>query len=204
MAKNSQPYPLYEYPILLAEVASTLNEHLLFDYMLATTKKQEFKIDLLQNRIDDLIGTFYRQIQFAEFELTIHELVEQGTPLTANILADTFDKISCDYAQNAFNKKTPQHPNYGWPRILHFFHSPFYVYKYATSVIASLKLYQDLQKGNTKTVLHFLQAGGHKEPLQILRDFGVDFKDKSLYENFVNYLNRLINKLEEILKSKKV
>ena len=87
---------------------------------------------------------------------------------------------------------------------MHFFHSPFYVYKYATSVIASLKLYQDLQKGNTKTVLDFLQAGGHKEPLQILRDFGVDFKDKSLYENFVNYLNKLINKLEKILKSEKV
>ena len=204
MAKNSQPYPLYEYPILLAEVASTLNEHLLFDYMLANTKKREFKIDLLQNRIDDLIGTFYRQIQFAEFELTIHELVEKGIPLTAKMLADTFDKISCEYAQNAFDKKTPQQRSYGWPRILHFFHSPFYVYKYATSVVASLKLYQDLQQGNTKTVLDFLQAGGHKEPLHILRDFGVDFKDKSLYENFVNYLDKLINKLEEILKSEKV
>lgn len=199
-AQKTQPYPLSEYPIILAEVASTINEHLLFDYMYHQTQNKDEKIYLLQQRIFDLLSTFTRQIQFAAFEYEAHQLVENGQPLTADILAGLFTKIQSEYGYDVFDVDQENKLTYGWPRVSHFFHSPFYVYKYAIDVTASFKLYQDIKQGNVTTTLNFLKAGGHKEPLKIMQDAGIDFEKESTYQPLLDGIKDYLEELEHLLK----
>lgn len=199
-AQKHQPYPLYHYPIILAEVASTLNEHLLFDHLLTTTEDPQFKIYLLQNRIDELIGTFFRQVCFAEFEYSMHQRLKNNEPLTAKAMADFFYKLSKIYNPYPFAKQPSSAGRYSWPRISHFFHSPFYVYKYATSVVASFKFYQEIKNGNVENYISFLKEGGSKEPLTILKDHDVNFDEDNLYQILIKYTRNLIKTLAALLK----
>ncbi|ATZ16140.1 oligoendopeptidase F [Entomoplasma freundtii] len=198
LADANQPYPLSEYPIVLAEVASTINEHLLFDYMYKSAQTKEEKIYLLQQRIFDLLSTFTRQIQFAAFEHEAHELVEKGQPLTADILAKLFKNVQNEYGYDVFDEVDAQKLGYGWPRISHFFHSPYYVYKYAIDLVASYKLYHDIKEGNTATTLNFLKAGGHKEPLEILKDAGVDFTKEETYQPLIDGIQEYLEELKAL------
>ncbi|WFQ90410.1 oligoendopeptidase F [Mycoplasma feriruminatoris] len=199
-SEQNQVYPLSQYPIILAEVASTVNEHILFDYMYKNAKLKEEKIYLLQHRIFDLVSTFYRQIQFADFEYRASLLVSKQTPLTSEVLRDLFREVEDDYGYKVFDKLEKENQTgYGWPRISHFFHSPFYVYKYAIDVTASYKLYDDIKKGNIKTTLDFLKAGGSKEPLQIMLDAGIDFNKEETYLPLINGIKDHIKELEELL-----
>ncbi|AHI53609.1 oligoendopeptidase F [Spiroplasma sabaudiense Ar-1343] len=198
-ADESQKYPLSEYPIILAEVASTLNEHLLFEYLYKNATKKEEKIYLLQQRIGDLCGTFFRQIQFAEFELNCHNLVAQGEPITAEVLAQYYKTSEQGFGYEIFDS-SDQLP-FGWPRISHFFHSPFYVYKYAIDVTASFKLYQDVKDGNIDKVTSFLKAGGHKNPLEILKDVGIDFNEESTYEPLIKAIESMVQDLKDLLQN---
>ncbi|AVP49656.1 oligoendopeptidase F [Williamsoniiplasma luminosum] len=200
-ADQNQPYPLNDYPIILAEVASTINEHLLFEYMFKNAKNKQDKIYLLQHRIQDLLGTFTTQIQYSAFEYQAHKLVENGQPLTADILGKIFVKTQQEYGHDVFDQK----PNakgigYGWPYISHFFHSPYYVYKYAIDVVASYKLYTDIKSGNVETTLNFLKAGGHKEPMKIMFDSGIDFTKEETYLPLIRALEEHIEELTILLK----
>ncbi|AGJ90537.1 oligoendopeptidase F [Mycoplasma putrefaciens] len=201
-ADESQPYPLSEYPIILAEVASTINEHLLFDFMFNNAQTKEEKIYLLQQRLFDLTSTFYRQIQFADFEYRASQLVEKQIPFTAELLNNLFTEVQNDYGYTVFDKieQEDQKQGFGWPRISHFFHSPFYVYKYAIDVTASFKLYDDIKKGNIDSTLNFLKAGGHKEPLKIMLDAGIDFTKEETYQPLINGIINYTNQLKELLK----
>ncbi|WP_026389257.1 oligoendopeptidase F [[Acholeplasma] multilocale] len=203
-ADQNQPYPLSDYPIILAEVASTINEHLLFDFMYKNADSKEEKIYLLQQRIFDLVSTFYRQIQFAEFEYKASEMVANGIPLTADELGKLFGNIANEYGYNVFDK-TPsidgeENVGYGWPRVSHFFHSPFYVYKYAIDVTASYKLYADIKEGNIESTLSFLKAGGHKEPLEIMKDAGIDFTKEETYMPLIDGMDELVQELKSLIK----
>ncbi|AJM71579.1 oligoendopeptidase F [Mycoplasma yeatsii] len=201
-ADENQPYPLSEYPIILAEVASTINEHLLFDFMYSNAQTKEEKIYLLQQRIFDLTSTFYRQIQFADFEYRTSQLAEKQIPFTAELLNNLFVEVQNDYGYTVFDKledKDRKH-GFGWPRISHFFHSPFYVYKYAIDVTASYKLYDDIKKGNIESTINFLKAGGHKEPLKIMLDAGIDFTKEETYQPLINGIIEYTNQLKELLK----
>ncbi|KAF5295622.1 hypothetical protein FQA39_LY12795 [Lamprigera yunnana] len=164
-ADEFQPYPLNSYPIILAEVASTINEHLLFDYLYNNSTDKNEKIYLLQNRISDLCGTFYRQIQFASFEYEASLMVEQGTPLTADGLSDLFNKSQTQFGYDIFDK--------------------------LIDVTASFKLYDDIKKGNVDSTINFLKAGGHKEPLAILKDVGVDFTKTETYDPLINGIKEI-------------
>lgn len=197
-ADKFQPYPLSEYPIILAEVASTLNEHLLFEYMYNNSNTNDEKIYLLQQRIFELCSTFYRQIQFADFEYTTHKLVEEGNPITADSLAKVFKEKELEYGYDIFD--TSDKLSYGWPRISHFFHSPFYVYKYAIDVTASYKLYQDIKDGKIENALNFLKAGGHKDPLDIMLDSGIDFTKESTYTPLIDAISKMVSELTKLLK----
>lgn len=192
MTESYQTYPNTYYPIILAEVASTLNEHLLFDYLYKKTRSREKKLFLLQSRIEEIIGTFFRQIQFAKFELEAHKLVEKNVPLNADVLSDLFRKIDDEFGGDALDKKEPEKKFYHWPYISHFFGSPYYVYKYALAIVASFKLYQDVKDGNTKNALNLLKSGGHKDPLEILKDAGVDLNRKNVYQPLISNLKRMI------------
>ncbi|WP_342252706.1 oligoendopeptidase F [Spiroplasma endosymbiont of Amphibalanus improvisus] len=202
-ADEYQQYPLSNYPIILAEVASTLNEHLLFDYLYKKEIDINNKINLIQTRIEEIMGTFFRQIHFADFELQAHKLVEENNPLNAEILANLFKKISDDFGYTVFDNLDDKGNKYSWTRILHFFNSPYYVYKYATSIVASFKLYEDVKNGNVENVMKFLKSGGSKPPLDILKEIGIDYTKNDVYEPLINKIKSLMHELETLLKSKK-
>ncbi|AUB32113.1 oligoendopeptidase F [Spiroplasma floricola] len=193
-----QVYPLNNYPIILAEVASTFNEHLLFDYLYSNTNDLEEKKYLLQQRIFDLISTFYRQIQFADFEYSAHKLIEEDEPITTETLKDLFVQKQKEFGYDEFADKDES--NYSWPYISHFFQSPFYVYKYAIDLVASFKLYNDFKNGYKENIINFLKMGGSKEPLEILKDVGVDFLDKNTYLPLIEEIDNLIDELEKLVK----
>lgn len=201
-AEKYQNYPNADYPIILAEVASTVNEHLIFDYLYQNSTSQQEKIYLLQTHIETIIGTFFRQIQFAEFEWKAHQLVENNQPLDADVLADLYTEISDKYGQDVLDVNDKNQKAYGWPRVSHFFHSPFYVYKYATSVTVSYKLYEDVKQGNTNNLLNFLKAGGSTYPLDILKNAGVDLTQVNVYNSLVENLSNLINELKQLVNNK--
>lgn len=201
-AEKYQKYPNTDYPIILAEVASTVNEHLVFDYLYNNAPSDQDRIYLLQTHIETVIGTFFRQIQFAEFEWEAHKLVEKETPLNADILADLFEKIANKYGQKALDKYDEKGKGYSWPRISHFFHSSYYVYKYATSITVSYQLYEDVKNGNKKNLLNFLKAGGSKYPLDILKDAGVDLTQIDIYNPLLNNLQKMINQLTTLITNK--
>lgn len=198
-AEENQPYPNASYPIILAEVASTLNEHLLFDYLYQNSQSKEEKIYLLQSRLEEVMGTFFRQIQFAKFEWESHQLVEKNIPLNADVLVDLFQKISKEFGADFFDKKEPKNKSYHWPRISHFFHSPFYVYKYSVAITASFKLYQGIKNKNIDKFLQFLKAGGHKEPLAILQDSNIDLSTPTTYQPLINNIKVMLKELKLLL-----
>ncbi|WP_342255915.1 oligoendopeptidase F [Spiroplasma endosymbiont of Poecilobothrus nobilitatus] len=200
LADLNNKYPLNSYPIILAEVASTVNEHLLFDYLYKYVESKEEKIYLLQNRIDEIMATFFRQIHFADFELAAHKMVENNEPLDADKLANLFEQKANEFGYTVFDKHELQQKSYSWPRILHFFHSPYYVYKYATCIVASFKLYNDVINGHPEYLLNFLKQGGRKEPLAILKDIGIDYTDANVYNGLITKLTEMINNLTQLLK----
>ncbi|WP_374696610.1 oligoendopeptidase F [Spiroplasma endosymbiont of Polydrusus formosus] len=199
LADLNNKYPLNNYPIILAEVSSTVNEHLLFDYLYKNAVRKEEKIYLLQNRIDEIMATFFRQIHFVDFEWTCHKMVENNEPLDADKLADLFEQKSNEFGYTVFDKHEPQKKTYSWPRILHFFNSPYYVYKYATCIVASFKLYNDVINGYPEHLLSFLKQGGCKEPLAILKDIGIDYTDPNVYSDLLIKLTEMIDNLTELL-----
>lgn len=198
-SEKYQEYPNANYPIILAEVASTVNEHLAFDYLYNKATNDQERIYLLQSHIETVIGTFFRQIQFAEFEWKAHQLVETQTPLNADILADLYETTSNKYGQKVLDKADEKNKSYSWPRILHFFHSQYYVYKYATSITVSYKLYEDIKQGKKENLINFLKAGGSKYPLDILKDAGVDLMQINVYNPLVNNLKKMIEKLGQLI-----
>lgn len=196
-ADRYQQYPNTDYPIILAEVASTFNEHLLFDYLFENTETKEDKIYLLQQRITDLIATFFRQIQFADFEYSAHRLIENSEPVTSETLMNLFKEKEDKFGYDFFDNKDRN--VYNWPFISHFFHSPFYVHKYALDIVASYKLYTDYKKGDKEGILNFLKSGGHKEPMSILNDCGVNFEQLDTYLPFLAAMNDYLDLLEDLL-----
>lgn len=198
LSDKYQQYPNNDYPIILAEVASTVNEHLIFDYLYNKAKNDQEKIYLLQSHIETIIGTFFRQIQFADFEWAAHKLVEKDEPLNADILSDLYREIANKYGQDVLDVVDEKEKNYSWPRVSHFFHSPFYVYKYATSITVSYQLYEDVKNGKKENLLNFLKSGGSDYPLAILKKAGVDLEDINVYNPLVDNLADLISELKAL------
>ncbi|WP_069117423.1 oligoendopeptidase F [Spiroplasma helicoides] len=197
LSEKEQPYPLDDYPIILAEVASTFNEHVLFDYLYNKVTDKDEKIYLIQQRIFDIVSTFYRQIQFAEFEYLAHKLVEKDEPLTSDILMELFKKVEMSYGYDIFDDKDRE--VYHWPYISHFFGSPYYVYKYAIDIVASYKLYDDFKQNGPESILKFLKSGGKKDPLDILKDCGVDFLKEETYTPLIREVENLTTLLKTLI-----
>ncbi len=197
-ADQNNLHPLNNYPIILAEVASTINEKILFEYFYKKSKNKENKIFLLQNQISNIIGTFFRQIQFADFEYQSHKLINENNPINTDTFANLFETISKEHGYNFFDKYSDK-LNYGWPRISHFFNSPFYVYKYATCIVGAYKIYDQIQKNGAEVLIKFLKAGGYKEPLEILKDFQVDYTKNETYTPLLEELKELINRLKNLI-----
>ncbi|MDN3511941.1 MAG: oligoendopeptidase F [Candidatus Jettenia sp.] len=189
---ENQPYIYYQNPIFLAEIASTFNEALLFDHMSKIAKSSEEKKFFLYHNMKRIEATFYRQTMFANFEKDIHEMAESGKALIAKSITDIYRKNLETYLGKGI--VVDDQLNYEWARIPHFYHA-FYVYKYATSLSAAIALSERVtsgEKGAVEDYLTFLKAGSHKEPLEILKDAGVDLTGKEAYEVTVNKFRKLL------------
>ena len=200
-SEESQPIATQNYTIFVAEIASTFNEHNLLDYIIENSDAtREDKIQLLQQSIDDIMGTFYRQTLFASYELKAHELAEQGVPITHESLSEIMVNLYKEFYDIDITLENGK--EYVWAYIPHLFYTPFYVYQYSTSFAASLKLYEMVKEDpkNIEKHIGLLKSGGNDYPVQQVMKAGVDLTTKETFLAVVNRLNSLLDELEVALK----
>ncbi|OVE80334.1 oligoendopeptidase F, partial [bacterium J17] len=199
---RNQPFQDYQYTIFVAEVASTFNEQLLFKYLEEKYEDDERMLAyLLNEQIDAIKGTLFRQTMFAEFEKEIHNNFESGAPLTVDSYREIYRGLLSKYFGAAV--KLSDVDDLECFRIPHFY-SAFYVYKYATGLAAAIKLAKDVSSGDNASkerFLDFLSSGCSKHPLDLLCDAGVDLKSPKPVESAVKELAILVDKLGQILDS---
>ena len=196
---HNNPFMCYDYTIFEAEVASTFNEELVFQYLYKNAKDDEMKKYLLSMRADDILATLYRQTMFAEFELKAHELVENGTPLTAELLR----KIYRELLELYFGPEMTFEANSDMEglRIPHFY-SAFYVYKYATGISASMALAKRVTNGGEKEredYFAFLKSGGSRYPIESLKVAGVDMAQTEPVQAACDEFKKIVADLEKLL-----
>ncbi|MBN2805914.1 MAG: oligoendopeptidase F [Prolixibacteraceae bacterium] len=205
LSNKKQPYPLADYEIFVAEVASTFNEVLLFNYMLDKVENDDLKLSLLMNWLDGFKGTLFRQTQFAEFELKIHEAAEAGKPLTGDTFSEMYTNIvNAYYGHNEGVCHVDDYISMEWAFIPHFYYN-FYVYQYSTSFTASISLAEKVLAGDKKTLenyLNFLAAGGSDYPIELLKAAGVDMTSAEPFEKTIEAMNRVMDEIERILDKK--
>jgi len=189
----------------VAEVASTLNEALLINKMLKEIKDDDTRLSLLMSYLDGLKGTVFRQTQFAEYELTIHEKAEKGEPLTGDNLTQIYgDILRKYYGHEKGVTKIDDNVIVEWSYIPHFYYN-FYVYQYATSFTASTALAERVlnnEKGAVEDVLRFLSAGGSDYPIEVLKKAGVDMTTSEPFNKTMQAMNRTMDEIEKILDKK--
>lgn len=169
---KSQPYHYAGYSIFLAEVASTFNEELLFRHLLEKAESKEEKFYLINDQINSIRNTLFRQTMFAEFELRIHEMAEQGIPLTPGQLSDIYLTLNKEYYGPDY--EPDENVAHEYLRIPHFYYN-FYVYQYSTGISAAHALVKNvLEKGMLKEYIGYLSAGASDYPLHVLKKAGVD------------------------------
>jgi oligoendopeptidase F len=198
-SQSSQLFQDYEYPIFLAEVASTFNEELLTHHLLRTTNDPKMRAYIVNREIDDLRGTLFRQTMFAEFEKTIHAIEESGDALTPDVFKSEYHKLLDVYF--AENFVLDPELDLECLRIPHFYHA-FYVYKYATGISAAVALSERVlssQAGSTEAYLQFLRSGGSKFPLETLKAAGVDMTTPAPIESTLQLFERRLQELEALL-----
>jgi oligoendopeptidase F len=202
LSNKTQPFHLANYPIFVAEVASTFNEALLIDHMLKTIKDPDTRLSLLGSYLENAKGTVFRQTQFAEFELRIHELAEKGEPITG----ESLDKLYLEIVRKYYGHDksvclVDDYVQHEWAFIPHFYYN-FYVFQYATSFTASAALSEKVLEGDkaaTKRYLDFLSAGGSKYPIDLLKDAGVDMTTGEPLRLTLQKINRVMDEMERIL-----
>jgi oligoendopeptidase F len=198
LSRKNQPYVYSQYPIFVAEVASTFNELLLLDNLYKKAKTKGERAYLLSDQIDRIRSTIFRQTLFAEFELKMHELVEQGQPLTPALLNQIYTGLLKDYYGPDLTIDSELEGE--WARIPHFYYN-FYVYQYATGLSAAmalnLKATQSAQARDR--YLKFLSSGGSKYPLDLLKDAGVDMTQTAPIEAAVKRFGDLVKELRKNL-----
>jgi oligoendopeptidase F len=201
-SNRAQPYPNAGYPIFVAEVASTFNESLLNDHMLKQISDDATRLSLLGNYLENIKATVFRQTQFAEFELRMHEMAQKGQPLTGDSLAKLyFDITKRYYGHDQKICIVDDYVAHEWSYVPHFYRD-FYVFQYATSFTASEALAAKVKAGDpaaTKRYLAFLSAGGSKDPIDLLKDAGVDMTTDEPLDLTVASMNRVMDEMERIL-----
>jgi oligoendopeptidase F len=198
MSSRRQPLVTASYAIFIAEIASTVNEKLLSDYMLARVGSDDERLYLLNRLLESLRVTIYRQTLFAEFELLAHSAAEQGIPITADFLNDTYRRLLARY----YGPDLTIDPGDAveWAYIPHFFYK-YYVYAYATGMSAGVALAERVQSGDPAmrdAFLGMLQAGSSKPPLAILRDAGVDLAKPEAVVAAARLMERTIQEMQAI------
>lgn len=203
LSHDTQPFIYSDYTIFVAEVPSTLSEALLLEFMLARSTDPTERIVLLQHAIDNIAGTFFTQVMFADYELRAHRLAEQDQPITAEILTETYTRLLKDYYGDAIDMNA--FTGITWARIPHFFNSPYYVYQYATCFASAAKLARQIMAGGQESeeartrFLALLRSGGSDYPMELLRKAGVDLSQPDTVLAVVEQLDGLVTRLEREL-----
>jgi oligoendopeptidase F len=216
LSHAAQPYPTADYPIFVAEVASTFNENLLIHFMLERAKDDATRLFLLGNLLDGLRTTLFRQTQFAEFELAFHEQAERGEPLTGENLSKLYLDIARTYYGHGPSTKDGKNVcqvddllAVEWAYVPHFYYD-FYVYQYATSMVASTSLARAVREevraakesGPTPrrdAYLKMLSSGSSKYAVELLKDAGVDLTTSAPFDAAIAEMNATMDEMERIL-----
>lgn len=198
LSSEHQPQITARYSIFVAEVASTVNEVLLINYLLNNEKNAEIRKHLLNHFIDQFKGTFFTQVMFAEFEMKTHEMAEQGRPLNVEVFNQTYEALFREYNGNelVFDDEV----KFGWSRIPHFYR-PFYVYKYATGFASAIHLATKILEGDQETLnsyLEFLTSGSSDYPLELLKKTGVDLTTPYPIENSLKRFGELVEEFSKL------
>ena len=207
LSSENQPYATHDYTIFVAEVASTFNERLLLDYMIKNTTDPKEKVALIEQALGNIVGTFYIQSLFADYEYQAHKLIEDGQAVTPDVLSGIMDKLFKEYFGDTLAMDELQ--KIVWARIPHFFNSPYYVYQYATSFASSANLYERItdtkysekeREEAKEKYLQLLKSGGNDHPMNQLKKAGVDLEKEESFTAVAIEFNRLLDLLEEELK----
>lgn len=199
LADTTQPYVDAQYPLILAEVASTFNEALFMRYMLKNTSDKVEKQFLTNYFLEQFRTTMFRQVMFSEFEMKIHDMAESGKPLTADSLNDTYMKLNELYYGK--DMAIDELISLEWARIPHFYRA-FYVYKYATGFASAIALSNMVLEGSTaeqQRYLNFLKSGGKNFPLDLLKEAGVDLTKPDTVAGALKTFTSLVNEMEQSL-----
>ena len=202
LSYEHQPFVTADYTIFVAEVASTTNERFLLEHLLKTTTDPKERFLLLQHAADQIMQTFYTQVMFADFELQAHRLVEQGQPVTAEVLNALYLQLLKDYYGDALTRD--DFYKWTWARIGHFFNSPYYVYQYATCFASSAQIFKALtsgpeaeRKAATERYLTLLKSGGNDHPMEQLRKAGVDLTQRAPVQAVIDQMDELVARMEK-------
>jgi oligoendopeptidase F len=206
LSNTTQPYPTSRYSIFVAEVASTFNEALLLDHMLNTVKDDRVRLSLLGQYLDGVKGTLFRQVQFAEFELAIHEMAERGESLTGDALNKLYESITKKYyGHDQGICIVDDDVKAEWANVPHFYYN-FYVFQYATSLTASSALSEEVlegEKGAVQRYRELLSAGGSDYPINLLKKAGMDMTTSQPFALMMKKVNRVMDEMEKILERMK-
>lgn len=202
LSNRAQPFPTARYSIFVAEVASTLDEALLWERMLAATSERDARLALLGRFLEATKGTLFRQTQFARFELEIHRAVERGEALTGDALAERYLAIArAFYGHDAGVCEVGDEVAAEWAYVPHFYYD-FYVFQYATSFTASNALAERIlagEEGAVERVLELLRAGGSDDPVALLRRAGVDLTTAEPFALTLRKAERVMDEMERLL-----
>ncbi|MFH1533221.1 MAG: oligoendopeptidase F [Pseudomonadota bacterium] len=198
-SQKTQPYPKSDAPILLAEIPSTFQEAMLMDHLIKGSKEKEKTMALLVKQLENIRLTVIRQVMFAEYEMLIHAEAEKGGALTAT----RFSELYADLVKRYFGPDFTfdEHDQYEWAYIPHFYYN-FYVYKYATGLMAAFAFSNKILAGDEETrdrFIEFLKAGGKDYPVTLLKEAGVDITDPETMEETYELFARTLQKLEMLL-----
>jgi oligoendopeptidase F len=204
LSNAHQPFVYSAYTIFVAEVPSTLSEMLFLEYMLERATDERERIILLQHAIDGIVGTFYTQVLFADYELQAHRLVEDGRPVTAEGLGEIYFNLMKAYHGDALDYDELSRVT--WARIPHFYSTPYYVYQYATCFASSAQLMNQLTGGSSsdraaaiERYLTLLKSGGSDHPMTLLQRASVDLSKPETVHAVVDQLDRLVTELEKAI-----
>ncbi|MFI3252663.1 MAG: oligoendopeptidase F [Mycoplasmatota bacterium] len=197
-SQKYQPAETANYTLFVAEIASIFNEHLLLDHLLSKITDKNEKIVMLQSAIDGLLGTFYRQSLFADYEYQAHKYYEENGTFNHVVLSNIMKELNMQYYGLDLDKQ--QYKQYVWAYIPHFHSTAFYVYQYATSYAASIMMYENVKNNNgLNDYLTLLKSGGSDYPVELVKKANVDLTTKEPFEAVCNRLTKLVDELEKLL-----
>lgn len=201
LSHEHQPFVTADYTIFVAEVASTTNERFLLEELLRRTSDPKERFLLLQHAADAIVGTYYTQVMFADFELRAHQLVERGEAITTEVLRKLYGETARAYYGDAMT--LDEFYENTWARISHFYNSPYYVYQYATCFASSAQLFKAMTSGTpesraaaTERYLTLLKSGGNDHPMAQLRKAGVDLTQRAPIQAVIDQLDSLVTQME--------